>query len=153
MVLESHLMGPAGQLESSESRKLFHGASVITTFNGLLWKVSPKVSPDPMSQLRNRKRSLVTARRDTQADLLAEHHEDKKYLAAMKGPATEVMQMTSRSCVGTGHGTGRLLMSLDWKQRRRLRGRQVGLEEHDIGVFAIAHLSVVCSSLSGTNLV
>ena len=63
MVLESHLMGPAGQLESSESRKLFHGASVITTFNGLLWKVSPKVSPDPMSQLRNRKRSLVTARR------------------------------------------------------------------------------------------
>jgi hypothetical protein len=56
-------MGPAGQLESSESRKLFHGASVITTFNGLLWKVSPKVSPDPMSQLRNRKRSLVTARR------------------------------------------------------------------------------------------
>ena len=32
-------MGPAGQLESSESRKLFHGASVITTFNGLLWKV------------------------------------------------------------------------------------------------------------------
>ena len=63
MVLESHLMGPAGQLESSESRKLFHGASVITTFNSLLWKVSPKVSPDPMSQLRNRKRSLVTARR------------------------------------------------------------------------------------------
>ena len=87
-------MGPAGQLESSESRKLFHGASVITTFNSLLWKVSPKVSPDPMSQLRNRKRSLVTARRDTQADLLAEHHEDKKHLAAMKGPATEVMQMT-----------------------------------------------------------
>ena len=80
MVLESHLMGPAGQLESSESRKLFHGASVITTFNGLLWKVSPKVSPDPMSQLRNRKRSLVTARRDTQADLLAEHHEDQKVL-------------------------------------------------------------------------
>ena len=63
MVLESHLMGPAGQLESSESRKLFHGASVNTTFNGLLWKVSPKVSPDPMSQLRNRKRSFVTARR------------------------------------------------------------------------------------------
>jgi hypothetical protein len=26
--------------------------------------------------------------------LLAEHHEDKKHLAAMKGPATEVMQMT-----------------------------------------------------------
>ena len=91
--------------------------------------------------------------RHTQADFLVEHHEDRKYLAAMKGPATEVMQMTSRSCVGTGHGTGRLLMSLDWKQRRRLRGRQVGLEEHDIGVFAIAHLSVVCSSLSGTNLV
>ena len=56
-------MGPAGQLESSGSRKLFHGASVITTFNSLLWKVSSKVSPDPMSQLRNRKSSLITARR------------------------------------------------------------------------------------------
>ena len=27
MALESRLMGPAGQLESSESRKLFHWAS------------------------------------------------------------------------------------------------------------------------------
>ena len=63
MALESRLMGLACQLESSGSRKLFSGASVITTFNGLLWKVSSKVSPDPMSQWRNRKRSLVTARR------------------------------------------------------------------------------------------
>ena len=50
--------------------------------------------------------------RHTQADFLVEHHEDRKYLAAMKGPATEVMQMTSRSCVGTGRGTGRLGMYL-----------------------------------------
>ena len=47
--------------------------------------------------------------RHTQADLLVEHHEDRKDLAAMKGPANEVMQMTSRSCVGTGRGTGRCL--------------------------------------------
>ena len=50
--------------------------------------------------------------RHTQTDLLVEHHEDRKYLAAMKGPANEVMQMTSRSCVGTGRGTGRLGMYL-----------------------------------------
>ena len=51
--------------------------------------------------------------RHTQTELLVERHEDRKYLAGMKGPANEVMQMTSRSCVGTGRGTGRLGMYLD----------------------------------------
>ena len=88
--------------------------------------------------------------RHSQADLLVEHHKARKHLAAINGPANKVMQMTSRSCVATGHGTGLLGMCLDWKQCGRLRRRQVGLEEDDIGVFATSHLSVVCSSFSGT---
>ena len=66
----------------------------------------------PHEPIEEQEEESCNSKRDTQADLLAEHHEDKKYLAAMKGPATEVMQMTSRSCVGTGRGTGRLGMYL-----------------------------------------